>query len=86
MAVEIFVLGRQEGVDHPQGDRLDRHIYPFLGRVFDQQPAVPGVQARYRGRLVVGQLTIVRQITAVVVEKIQHAASAQQGKEQQRAE
>jgi hypothetical protein len=86
VAVEVLVLGRQEGVDHAPRDRLDRHVDALLGGVFDQQPAVAGVQAGDGRRFVVGELPVVRQVPPIVIEYEEHARAAQQREKQKHAD
>ena len=86
VAVEVLVLGRQEGVDHAPRDRLDRHVDALLGGVFDQQPAVAGMQAGDGRRLVVGELPVVRQVPPIVIEYEEHARAPQQREKQKHAD
>jgi hypothetical protein len=79
VAVEVLVFGRQEGVDHPFGNRLDRHENPLLGGVLSQQPAIARMNPGHRRWIVVGQLLVVGQVLAVVVEDVEHAAARRQG-------
>jgi hypothetical protein len=64
---EVLVLGRQEGVDDPLGDHLDRHEDPLLHGIFRENPAVAGVHPGHRRRIVGGQLLEVRQVPAVLL-------------------
>ncbi len=76
MAEEALVLGRHEGLQDALGHGGDRHEHPpFLG-VFRQQAAVGGVEARDSGRLVVGELLVVRQAIAEMPEQARHGAGA----------
>ena len=59
---EVPVLGREEGLDHRQRDLLIGHIdAPLVRELADQRP-VAGVDARRRGRPVVGQFRGVGQV------------------------
>ena len=73
MVVEILVLGGDERLLDPIRDGLGRDEHPVLPRIFGQQPAVAGVDAGRGRRLVVGQLPMVGQVAAIVVDQIEQA-------------
>ena len=83
MVVKILVLGREEGVDHPPRDGLERHEDSLLRCVFAEETAVARVHPSHRGRLVGGELLVVRQIATVLVKQVQGTAGPQHGQEQQ---
>src|SRR5271157_3706330 len=62
MTVEVFVLGREKGIDDPFWDRLDRHQDAPLDRVFGQQTTIPRVNAGHDRRLIMRELLVVRQL------------------------
>src|SRR5690606_33564174 len=74
--VEVLVLGGEEGAHHAPRNGLDRHEDALLGRVLGDQPAVTSVHPGDRRRLVVGELAVLGQAAAVVIEEIEHAAGA----------
>ena len=78
MRVEVLVLGGEERLDHPPGNRLDRHEHPLLVRELGQQAAVPGMHAGHGRRLIVGELPIVRQPRGVAMHQIQGTAAGGQ--------
>jgi hypothetical protein len=84
--VEVLVLGRDEGVDDPLGDHLDRHEDPLFDGELGQDPAVAGVHAGHRRRVVARELIVVRQIAAVCGEKIDHADAAGDREDQRQRE
>ncbi len=51
------------------GIAADRHEHPPLGRVFGEQPAVAGVDARHDRRLVMRQLLVIRQVTPKIPDR-----------------
>ncbi len=59
--VEILVLGGDEGVDQPLGDRLDRRVEAALARILGEQRAVGRMNPGHDRGLIVLQLGIVRQ-------------------------
>ncbi len=69
VAVEILVLGRQEGGDDALGDRRDRHEHPPLGGIFGQQPPIAGMDARQNRRLVMRQLLVIGQIAPEIPDR-----------------
>ena len=82
MAVEALVLGREEGVDHPLGDRADRHEDALLDRIFGQQPPVARKHAGHHRRIVFGELGIVRQVGRIALDD-QIAGDAARGEQSQ---
>ncbi len=69
--VEGLVLGRQEGVDNPQGYRLDGHGDALFHRELGQQASVACVDARHGRRLVLGELLDLGQVLPEVVEGVE---------------
>ena len=86
VAVEILVLGRQEGVDHPPGDRVDRHEDPLFRGVFGQQPAVACMHPGDRGRLVAGKLLVIRQVPGEFLQQEQRQDPGGQDRQHRHAE
>ena len=64
MGPEVLILGRQEGLAHKLGDRVDRHEDASFGGQFRQQAAVAGVDPAHDRRLVVPQPFHIRQAGA----------------------
>ena len=62
MAVEILVLGRDEGLFDERRNRRARQIEPPLLGIFGEHGTIGGVNAGHHRRLVVLELGIVRQI------------------------
>ena len=86
MRIEALVLGGQEGVDDPLGDRVHRHEEAPLDREFGQHAAVAGVDARQHRRLIVDELLVVRQPAAEMPQRHEHAAGADQRHEHEHDE
>ena len=76
MGEEALVLGGDESLQDALGHGGHRHEHALLARIFRQQPAVGGIQARGDRRLVVGELLVVGQAMAEVPEQACHCASA----------
>jgi hypothetical protein len=56
MAVEVLVLGGEEGIDDPLWNRLDRHEDAPLDGVFGQRATITRVDAGHDRRLIMGEL------------------------------
>ena len=76
MGEEALVLGGDEGLHQALGHGGDRHEHALLLGVFGEQPAVGGVEARHRRRLVVGELLVVGQAMAEMPEQAGDRAGA----------
>ena len=76
MGVEILVLGGEKSLDHPSGNRLDRHEDALLDRIFREKLTVARLQPRHGRRLVGGQLAVVGKLPAIMVEHRQHGDAA----------
>ena len=53
MAVEVLVLGRDEGVLDQVGNFVRREVEPSLAGVFGKQAAISRVDARHDRRLII---------------------------------
>ena len=71
-----MVLGGHECLQHTLGHGGDRHEHALFLGVLGQQAAVGGIEPRHGGRLVVGELLVVRQAMAEVPEQARHGAGA----------
>src|SRR5271165_6694562 len=60
MAVKIFVLGRQKGVDDGLWNGLYRHKDPPLGCVFGEEPPVARLHSGHDRRLIMRKLLVIR--------------------------
>jgi hypothetical protein len=75
MAVEVLVLGGEEGLHHALRDHLERHEDTLLGGVLGHQAAVAGMDAGHHRRLVVGELGVFGQAAAEMPKHVEGAAS-----------
>ena len=60
--VEVPVFRRQEGGDDPLRHGRQRKVQPILARVFGDDPAVGGMQARRHRGLVARELRVIWQV------------------------
>ncbi len=65
VGVEVLVLGGEEGVDQLARDRPDGQVEPALAGVFRDQRAVGRMDAAHDGRLVLRQLSVIRQVLRI---------------------
>ena len=77
MLEERLVLGGEEGVDHPAGHGGNRNEDPLFGGEFGEKSPVSRVDAAHHRRLVVGELGVVGQVAAIVVEKPYNAPAGE---------
>ena len=77
MAVKILILGAEKGLDNALRDGLDRHEDALFDRVLGEQTAVAGMHAGDRGRLVGGELAVVRQVATERPQHIDYAGDAE---------
>src|SRR6266436_5102656 len=68
MAVEVLVLGGEEGVDDGLWDRLNRHKDPALGGIFGEKPTVTRMNSRHDRWLIMSELLVIRQVTTEIPE------------------
>jgi hypothetical protein len=81
MAVEAFVLGGEEGADHPLGDRADGQEDALLDRIFGQEPPVARQHAGHHRRIVFGELGIIRQVGRIALD---HQIAGDAARDEQR--
>ena len=67
--VEVPVFRRQEGGDDPLRHSRQRKVQPVLARVFGDDPAVGGMQARRHRGLVARELRVIRQVGGEMPEQ-----------------
>ncbi len=79
MAVEILVLGREEGIDHAGRNGGDGNVEAALAREFADEFAVARMHAGHDRRFVIGEPGIVRQI---LIEAPDHVAARHQPAEE----
>lgn len=86
MAVEILVLGREEGLDDTRRNGGDGDIETALAGELADQLAVARMDARHHRRLVIGELGVIRQVLVQAPDEITagHKAAGQQYKKDRR--
>src|SRR5229473_3978088 len=62
MRVEVAILGSQKGLDHYPRNLADRHGNAVLALEFGHEAAVAGIDLGASGRLVFGELLVIRQL------------------------
>ena len=72
---------RQERLDDPAGDRLYRYEHAFLAGEFGQQAAVTRMDPGHHRRLVIGKLSIIRQVLAVGIKRVEQPRPADDGED-----
>ena len=68
VAVEVLVLGGDEGLFYAVGDRRRGQIEPAFARIFGEQAAILGVYAGHHRRLIVFERAVIGQVLLVMVD------------------